>query len=298
MPLSDNILKDRPFNLKHRDLTTDHFPGFYHYHRGIEILFVHRGKGHLVLNRQMYALEPGCLFFLQPFQLHRIHFDVSAQSPYERSVITFEPADFVPFFRMFPALLRFFEHMWKDELSNQVMQVGGDSAYLNSIFERLHHRVFGPYGGEQLEGAALGIVQLYEYLQSKYEDGDGSFQGVPRSERHTEKMLQWLEEHYTEPFDLNELAQELHLSKHHVSHLFRAETGSSITDYVIARRIRQACWLLNTEALSVEQVGTRVGIPNFSYFCRVFRRITGVTPKQYREGAALEFGGAAAGQRK
>ncbi|WP_373430115.1 AraC family transcriptional regulator [Paenibacillus sp. GD4] len=42
-----------------------------------------------------------------------------------------------------------------------------------------------------------------------------------------------LEEHYTEPFDLSSLARELHLSKHHVSHLFRSETGGSITEYVI-----------------------------------------------------------------
>jgi AraC-like DNA-binding protein len=280
LPFSDNILKNNHVHLRYRDLSVGDYPGFYHYHRGIEILFVHRGRGHIVLNRKLYALESGCVLFIQPFQLHRLHFEVSEQCPYERTIVTFEPTSVVPFLTMFPTVLRFFEHMWKEELSNQVFRMDNDAIYVSALLERFHKKMSESHGIDQLEAASLMILQTMDYLQS-LKDG-GSFQGIPRAESHAEKIMQWVEEHYTSPFELDVLAKELHLSKHHVSHLFRTEIGSSITDYVIARRIRQACWLLKTKSIPVEQIGSQVGIPHFSYFCRLFKKITGLTPKQYR----------------
>jgi AraC-like DNA-binding protein len=282
MPISDNILQNNQITVKYRNISTNNFTGFYHYHRGIEILFVHQGKGHLVLNQKMYTLEAGCIHLIQPFQLHRVHFEVSERCPYERTVITFEPTSFIAFFKAFPSIFRFYEHMWKDELSNQVFHMNNDTAYISAILERLHKKVPERHGEDHME-TALMVVAVFDYLQSLNEYS--TFQAIPRPERYAEKIMQWVEEHYTEPFNLEELARDLHLSRHHVSHLFRTATGSSITDYVIARRIRQACWLLKTELISVEHIGSSVGIPHFSYFCRLFKRITGVTPKQYRNSS-------------
>jgi YesN/AraC family two-component response regulator len=94
--------------------------------------------------------------------------------------------------------------------------------------------------------------------------------------------MRWIEEHYREEISLETLAEETHLSKFYVSRIFREETGSSITDYLTARRIKQACRLLQTTDLSVEQIGIRVGYPNASYFIQLFKKVVGVTPLKYR----------------
>jgi AraC-like DNA-binding protein len=280
LSFSDDILKYNPLFFRYRDFSTDNYPGFYHYHRGIELLFVHRGQGHIVLNRKLYPLEAGNIIFIQPFQLHRLHFEVSELSPYERSILNFEPTSIVPFLRTFPMALRFFEHLWKDELTNQVFRMDSDNTYISALLERFDYTMSEQNISNYQEAASMMVINILNYLQSQKEESQ--FQGIPRTERHAEKIMQWVEEQYTNPFDLDKLAKELHLSKHHVSHLFRTETGSSITEYVIARRIRQACWLLKTEAMPIEHIGSQVGIPHFSYFCRLFKKITGVTPKQYR----------------
>jgi len=67
-----------------------------------------------------------------------------------------------------------------------------------------------------------------------------------------------------------------------VSRIFRQETGSSITDYLTARRIKQACRLLQTTSLPVDRVGIEVGLPNMSYFIQLFKKVTGVTPLKFR----------------
>ncbi|MGG3471582.1 AraC family transcriptional regulator [Neobacillus pocheonensis] len=280
MPFTDDILQNKQFRFKYRHLSAVSFKDTYHYHRGIEILFVHRGKGHLVINRKMYPLDSGCIIFIQPFQLHRVHFEVSDQSPYERSVLIFEPTSFVPFLMMFPQIHRFFEHMWKDELYNQVFHMNDEDTYISAILERFHKKIPNRNASNEVDIAAPLLINILDYLESITEDN--SFQRTPRKESHAEKVLQWVEEHYSEPFDLDRLAKELHLSKHHLSHLFRKKTGSSITDYLIARRIRQACWLLETDSISIQHVCSIVGIPNLSYFCRIFKKVTGLTPNRYR----------------
>lgn len=61
------------------------------------------------------------------------------------------------------------------------------------------------------------------------------------------------------------LAEEIHLSKSYVSRIFHQETGETLVDYLAARRIKQACRLLGTTDLRVEQIGIAVGFPNAFY---------------------------------
>jgi AraC-like DNA-binding protein len=95
--------------------------------------------------------------------------------------------------------------------------------------------------------------------------------------------MNWLEARHTDEFDLGQLADELHLSKYYISRVFREETGSSITEYLTARRIMQACRLLETTALTVEQIGAEVGLPNTSHFILTFKKAVGLTPLKYRQ---------------
>ncbi len=100
-----------------------------------------------------------------------------------------------------------------------------------------------------------------------------------------EDIIQWIEQHYSEEFRLESLAGELHLSPFYLSRLFNTATGSSITQYITARRIREACLLLQTSSLSISAIGQNVGLSNPSYFNQLFKRATGITPHQYRLNA-------------
>lgn len=276
-----HVLNNRGMQLKYKDVSTECPPTIYHYHKGIEILYVHQGTGTLTLNRKIYTLEAGCVLILQPFQLHRIQFDATPLHPYVRTVLTFEPSIVVPYLKHFSVLSRFLEQIWKEQMSNQVFREERESSYMLGILERFNDLVLKwNEKKEDHETASMLILNILDYLTSLH---IGGFGGVARPDSHAEKIMNWVEEHYTEAFDLIELAKELHLSTNHVSRLFRSETGGSITEYVIARRIRQACWLLKTESKSIEQIGSLVGIPNFPYFCKIFKKITGHTPIQYRK---------------
>ncbi|MFD2878690.1 helix-turn-helix domain-containing protein [Paenibacillus rhizoplanae] len=66
---------------------------------------------------------------------------------------------------------------------------------------------------------------------------------------------------------------------------FHQETGGRLVDYLTARRLKQACRLLETTDLTVERIGRTVGFPNSSYFNQLFKRVLGLSPLQYRKGS-------------
>ncbi len=106
--------------------------------------------------------------------------------------------------------------------------------------------------------------------------------GEYRSSNYTEKIMQWIEEHYMEPFDLERLSSELHLSKSYVSRIFKRETGSSLAEYLTILRMKHACQLLQMSDDPIEMISESVGLGSVSYFIQLFKKMIGTTPHQFR----------------
>lgn len=82
---------------------------------------------------------------------------------------------------------------------------------------------------------------------------------------------------------LKRFANELFLNTSYLSSLFKKETGMTLTDYVNQNRINTAKRLLKSTTLSIQAVAASVGIPDIHYFTRLFRRETGLSPREYRK---------------
>ena len=82
---------------------------------------------------------------------------------------------------------------------------------------------------------------------------------------------------------VNELAHTVHMSADHFIRLFRKEVGCTPTQFVIDRKMTQAMLMLASEPMMIKEVAYSLGYDNLSYFTRLFRRHTGVTPHAYRE---------------
>lgn len=84
--------------------------------------------------------------------------------------------------------------------------------------------------------------------------------------------------------NLDELAAETHLSKYHFAKCFKAQTGQSPIHSFIELKIQHACYLLDSSRLSVKQVALKLGYEDAYYFSRLFKKVMGVSPLQYRAG--------------
>ena len=82
---------------------------------------------------------------------------------------------------------------------------------------------------------------------------------------------------------LKRFANELFLNTSYLSSLFKKETGMTLTDYVNHHRIGYAKRLLKSTTLSIQDIATTVGISDIHYFTRLFRRETGLSPREFRK---------------
>ena len=96
------------------------------------------------------------------------------------------------------------------------------------------------------------------------------------------RALDYIVSHLAEDLYIDEVSDAVGIGPQHLSRLFKDEMDSSFTRYLNERRIEHARFLLHTSALNVAEVADRVGFRDANYFGKVFRRLTGVTPTQYR----------------
>ncbi len=69
----------------------------------------------------------------------------------------------------------------------------------------------------------------------------------------------------------------------YLSTLFKKETGTTLTEYVNRKRIDHAIFLLNSTDMQVQTIATYCGIPDVNYFTKMFKKMIGKTPKEYRQ---------------
>ncbi|MDC2805084.1 Ada metal-binding domain-containing protein [Leuconostoc suionicum] len=91
-----------------------------------------------------------------------------------------------------------------------------------------------------------------------------------------------LENYYDQNLTLAELAILAHGSISHLRHVYQSKTGISPSEKLMQIRMDKARILLLNSNRSISNIGNDVGIPNNSYFIKIFKKIYGITPHQYR----------------
>ncbi len=97
------------------------------------------------------------------------------------------------------------------------------------------------------------------------------------------KIKNYIDQNYMSSITLESLSSAIYISKDHLSHLFKTETGISPIRYVIQKRCEEASRLLLETDLSVKEVSQRVGYDDPVYFSQIFKKVTGISPNTYRK---------------
>lgn len=95
-------------------------------------------------------------------------------------------------------------------------------------------------------------------------------------------VVEFMEANLNRELSLNELAQSANVSRSHLCHLFKTQTGVTPGQYLKSLRMQKARELLETTLLSLKQITAEVGLKDESHFMRDFKKAYGLTPSQYR----------------
>ena len=101
---------------------------------------------------------------------------------------------------------------------------------------------------------------------------------ISRKRLELAAVKEYLDEHFTEKIMLEELAEKFFINK-----IYRETYGTTINNYLISKRITRAKQLLRFTDMTVDEIGVAVGMTDANYFSRMFRKVEGISPREYRK---------------
>jgi len=257
-----------------------HFPK--HKHNYIEIIFMCSGQTtHIINSSSRVVLQEGDLLFLNQHTFHEI-------LPASREDIAIN----------FIVLPEFFDvafHMIEKDsvigkfLVSTLCQEESEGQYLyfnaasiipvQNLIENMVWSILNKQNNNnQINQYTMGL--LFMQLLNRADLIDSG--NVDKYEnRLVFTALKYIEDHYKDG-TLTELAAQMNQSVYKLSRLIHAATGSNFKDLLQQKRLNKSVQFLNDTNLTVSDIINAVGYDNTSYFYRIFRRIYGVSPKEYR----------------
>ncbi len=243
--------------------------------------------GVYVIGNKSYAIEPGDIFLLRSNEQHSI---VSLKRGSVQSICTglqFAPdliwspsndlSDLPSVYTVFVDTRLPFEHKLGGELKQMVDQEFSD------IVQEFEDRGEG-YG-------AVVKMKLLTVLVKVARTSIHSGQLVlPESVQNykrvlVEKALNYIDDHYLEHLSLDTISRNVNMSPSYLEQLFKSLNGFTIWDYILTKRIEDAERFLVSSDYRILDIGMKCGFASLTYFNRVFKRITGLSPREYRTKA-------------
>lgn len=151
-----------------------------------------------------------------------------------------------------------------------------------ALFEEIFNTLKSGYSSENLYYASslfhyyLGSLKyIQQYRNAGKETIDDS--------NVAEIAIHYMKENIERKLSLQELSDHLGYSVSHLSMLFKKKTGHSPLSYFNLLKIQQACFMLDSTDMKINQLCYKIGIEDTYYFSRLFHKIMGISPKDYRK---------------
>jgi len=105
------------------------------------------------------------------------------------------------------------------------------------------------------------------------------------------KVIKFINENYNRDISMDEVAKATNLSYHYFSKFFKESVGKSFVEYLTELRLEKSkAFLANTND-SIKEISYRIGYSDPNYYCKIFKKATGMTPTEYRDNLAAHEAG-------
>lgn len=230
------------------------------------LVYCVKGKGQVSINGVQYTIEPGH-FFVIP---RRVSHEYSAENtdPWTIYWVHFTGSN---------------AGNIVDFLVNNMDGYCGFVHYEPSrtdLFNNVYDHLKKGYAGKDIVYACLLLNHfLATFTQPRTNQSHYQFSGSDVVSR----TIHLMQEHLGSRFSMSEMAAEVNTSLSHLSFLFKKKTGYPPVEYFNHLKIQQVCQYLLLSDIRVKEIAGILGIDDPYYFSRLFKKLMGVAPNQYRK---------------
>lgn len=247
------------------------------------IYYVVEGHAEILLSNKKLELTAGRLYLIPPFTTHHyvcdgrfihyyVHFyeqkDITQQGLFDEWSMSFETDCLVGELDMMKHLCQLMPHL---KLSNSNPETYDNHARLMDVLQEESQRPLY----ERMEVQGILQILLSRFLRHAH-------QQLPFHDNRIRHALTFIHQNINEKINLEALATETCVSKDHLIRIFKKATGETPANYITRKKLERAELLLTTTIIPVKNIATELGYDDISYFIRIFRKHSNMSPQEYR----------------
>lgn len=245
-----------------------------HCHQFCEILYIVRGSGTIRFGDQAAkSINEGNLIVLNPFVAHAE--TSSSENPLYMVFIAaeqFQINDLSPNFLL-------------PSGRNPILETQGYKFKIEQIFTEIIRETSGMVTYYE-EFSNLLLNELLLIVQ-RLLMADSVFTAGSNDESECARIKDYIDSNYASALTLESISENIYVSKHHLSHIFKEQVGISPIQYLLMRRMDEAAALLRDTDTAISEVAKIVGYVDLAYFSQSFKRIKGVSPRAFRRNCQM-----------
>ena len=250
----------------------------YHCHDFYEFYIHLHGGQYMGLDNNLYLLQPNQLFIFPPFSMHGLSCEDEMKG-YERvylnlstellKILSFGQIDLDQFFRSYAAM------------GQQAFQLSPRDAEKCVEWIRQLEASRPSEGALERYGSCCILTNFLNVVCRTMHDSQ-AITGNVISNNIIQDVLTYINNHYTQPLTIAQLAREFNISVSYLSHEFTKFTSRSVYEYILYRRVMLAKQMIHTD-MPLNTIAYQCGFNDYSNFLRMFNKLVGMPPGQYRK---------------
>lgn len=227
------------------------------------LIYCTEGKGVIEVEDQLYRLEKSDAFCIPRNVRHKYYAD--EKEPWSILWVHFKGENT----NYFPLEERKIVHINSRHSDNRMMVL------FNLLFRVLERNY--TIGNFIYISQVLSLILSEIYFREKVDESSVQ-------DRHVTMVIRYMYQHLRENLTLEEISEEVQLSKSYLNAVFKAQTGKSPVEFFIHLKMQEACKLLKSTDYYIYEVSAELGYTDQYYFSRIFKKVVGVSPKDYKNG--------------
>lgn len=289
MKKSAAIANTEQFTISFRDTTIKNTNEREHYHDAYELDYFIQADIEIFIKDTKYTIKDGDVLLINEYDIHRIVYNQNTH--YQRYVINFKRNYLEDLFQVLEieGLLAKIENNEYKKISLNLNQ----RSEMQSLFDKIkelsnqhkpnQQNQMGNIKSAKMQQALIksNLLMLLEYYHKLNKDINPPEKN-DKKEIHVQKIITYINNNYMNQIDLELLENNFYLNKYYISHIFKEITGFSVIEYIQHQRIINAQKMLNNTDREIANICYDCGFNNLQHFYRVFKKISGTTPKNYR----------------
>jgi len=254
-----------------------------HHHDFIEIVFITKGKGTQVISNNEYEVSEGDIFILQGFQNHYFKnadkaeiINVMFDPVKSHNLISPDIKTIDGYNALFLLEPRYHNRMhFKNMLHLNQVDLAKSEYILNNMLHEISHKEadYELYLKNKLEEIIIFLSRKYSQIS------------IPKAKSLVRigKAIDFIEHNFQNNIYIHQLAELSFMSVRNFQRIFKEATGLSPNNYLLELRIQNASKLLTESNSAIYEVSAMVGISDWFYFSKAFKKKFGVSPLNYRK---------------